>query len=410
MFRGFYGKRGQHGEVAQFGVQQFGLNDARSPEGSSLGLTTRLGWARGRLSFDAYGERVRRDRLAIPFLLDPTNGIAAERGTYTRGYLRAALGDPDRGTWLQAIASTQRYFESSPHSAAAADSTGLDFADTNTSRAQYVVAGGLTKGAARISLTDRLRSFERQHLNDAVARATLDTRFASLGAYAEANDLDSLSRAELTARLRPLGLLSVSGTIARSTPLHGAERATATDYRVEGAIRVGRGAWVGGGLLARDSTRLQSLGLFGQLRTSRAAGRAVGEFAQVRGRIYKSIYADAYGVRWNSAQGLVRPQFESRAQLYLSTRWLSRFPSGNFGITASLQHEYRSTTLFLAKDGTLVAAAGSRVPGALLEIRIVSAIISYQYRNFTRERYQLVPGVSMPVSGNVYGVRWEFFN
>jgi hypothetical protein len=75
-----------------------------------------------------------------------------------------------------------------------------------------------------------------------------------------------------------------------------------------------------------------------------------------------------------------------------------------------VQHEYRSATIFAVSDTEFVTIAGSRVPGALLEIRIASAILSYQYRNFTRERYELVPGAQMPVGVNIYGVRWEFFN
>jgi hypothetical protein len=88
---------------------------------------------------------------------------------------------------------------------------------------------------------------------------------------------------------------------------------------------------------------------------------------------------------------------------------LDRFPSGHLGILASLVHEYRSTTAFPV-GGQIVAVPGYRTISSLLEIRIIDATISWQFRNFLGERYQQVPGLIMPRQTNFYGVRWTFFN
>ena len=42
--------------------------------------------------------------------------------------------------------------------------------------------------------------------------------------------------------------------------------------------------------------------------------------------------------------------------------------------------------------------------------RIVSAVLSYQFRNIRGDPYQLVPGYLMPRLNQFYGVRWEFWN
>jgi hypothetical protein len=45
-----------------------------------------------------------------------------------------------------------------------------------------------------------------------------------------------------------------------------------------------------------------------------------------------------------------------------------------------------------------------------LEIRIQTAVVSYQFRNLLQERYQQVPGFPYPRQSQFYGVRWEFWN
>jgi hypothetical protein len=172
---------------------------------------------------------------------------------------------------------------------------------------------------------------------------------------------------------------------------------------------VGR-LWLGGGVLARDTALLQPPVVFDRNYAPQVDGRAIGTFASVQGRIFKALYADAVGVRWNEVDTFYRPQYQSRARLFISTEWRSRFPSGNFGLLVAGTHEYRSAAIFPLADGTAFATPQSRVVSSLLEIRIVNAVLTWQFRNILGERYQTVPGFEMPRPTSVYGVRWEFWN
>ena len=54
--------------------------------------------------------------------------------------------------------------------------------------------------------------------------------------------------------------------------------------------------------------------------------------------------------------------------------------------------------------------APAKTISALLEIRIIRAVISYQQRNILAYQYQIIPGFEMPRVLAIYGVRWEFWN
>ncbi|HET9013600.1 MAG TPA: hypothetical protein VFN38_17375, partial [Gemmatimonadaceae bacterium] len=139
-------------------------------------------------------------------------------------------------------------------------------------------------------------------------------------------------------------------------------------------------------------------------------GEATGTTAALRGRLYRALYVDAWAVRWNDSTGLYRPQYQTRAELYLQTNLLNRFPRGNFGLLGSLAHEYRSNAHFATSDDAIRVAPGFRTVAFKLEIRIQTAVVSYQFRNLLQERYAQVPGYFLPRQMQFYGVRWDFWN
>ena len=77
-----------------------------------------------------------------------------------------------------------------------------------------------------------------------------------------------------------------------------------------------------------------------------------------------------------------------------------------------MTHEYRSGETFPSElSATEVSKTlGYRTISTLLEIRILTATISWQFRNVLGERYQQFPGFAMPRQTNFYGVRWFFSN
>jgi hypothetical protein len=117
----------------------------------------------------------------------------------------------------------------------------------------------------------------------------------------------------------------------------------------------------------------------------------------------------------------MRPAAEARAELYVRTKWLTKFPRGQFGLNATAIYEYRSATQFRT-DGSIsgnggaatatgtTQAAGSTSASTLIEVRIQNAVVSWQYRNIVGTNRALVPGYLVPRQTNIYGVRWDFFN
>ena len=129
----------------------------------------------------------------------------------------------------------------------------------------------------------------------------------------------------------------------------------------------------------------------------------------IRGKLWRILHADISAIRWNDTTGFYRPRYQTRSELFLNTNMIDRFPSGNLGISASLVHEYRSGVNFPFSGG-VVAAPGYRTISSLLEIRILSATVSWQFRNVLGERYSQVPGFIMPRQTNFYGVLLYFFD
>jgi hypothetical protein len=75
----------------------------------------------------------------------------------------------------------------------------------------------------------------------------------------------------------------------------------------------------------------------------------------------------------------------------------------------ALSHEYRTQVPFPTGNGELFSSQ-YRTWGLQVEVRLLSATLSYQFRNFMNEEFVQVPGFAMPRPTNFYGVRWEFWN
>ncbi len=66
--------------------------------------------------------------------------------------------------------------------------------------------------------------------------------------------------------------------------------------------------------------------------------------------------------------------------------------------------------MFPTTAGTFQSSTDAKVISTLLEIRILHATLTWQFRNTTGYLYNLVPGYIMPRQVNLYGVRWTFWN
>jgi hypothetical protein len=462
LYRAFLGKRFAHGEVLQFAAEQFSTQPERSlPSSDGLNFMLRAGASRGPWSGDLFAERI--DRSRGPWVgsgnsadnIDTLPGLESQR---TTAYARLANGNPDHGRWIQFLASMEDFRLSPresndflPTANPSAGDSGTVAPDSTIFVSQYLLTGGLSYGPFRVSGSERLRTSGGRHWLVPSARASLVWPMLSASLFTEGETPTTPTRYEATVRLSPIDRIAFVGA-ASHTALGLMERllgdtvrgrtideegtylpgllyffpgfdstevsrfivAPQTNLRAEAGIRL-RDFWVSGGILRRAATTLippVDLVVRGATKGTavRVEGEATGRTLSVRGRLYKAINADAWAVAWSDTTGLYRPRYQTRSELFIRTNLLDRFPKGNFGLLASLAHEYRSSTRFPLRGDTTVTVGDSRTLAFRLEIRVQTAVVSYQFRNLLQERFQLIPGLNMPRQTQFYGIRWDFWN
>jgi hypothetical protein len=456
LYRAFFGRRFSRGEALQLAAEQYSTQPIRAlPSSDALNLMLRLGATRGPWAADVFAQRSRRNRgpwvgFGGSRAIDTIPGLEAYR---TTAYARVSNGNTETGNWIQLSAASTSFTLSPRESNEFSASPGSETAaipDSTSSIGQYVVSAGTTYGPFRLSATERLRAFDGRAESSPSARASVETPILAASVFAEAKSPLTPSRLEATARLSPISRLAVlasasrtgSGTFdrvlgdtlaGRTIDAEGAYQpapvffypgydslevaryalSSRTNLRAEAGVRLGD-LWISGGILRRGATTLlpaPELIADTVVGTAvRTEGEATARTASIRGRLFKSLYADAWGIAWDDSTGLYRPRYQSRGELYLQTNLLNRFPKGNFGLLASLAHEYRSRARFPLPGDSVVFTPDVRTLAFKIEIRVQTAVVSYQFRNVLQERYQLVPGFIMPRQTQFYGVRWDFWN
>jgi len=415
LYHAFYGKRFGNGIALQLAGQQYGTSENNTlGGGSDLALMGRLGWASGKWSLDAFATRSSRTRDEQDPQRSVTGGVPRQERTRTDAYVRGGYGDPDSaGGWAQLMVANEKFDEHTPFREQPLPFAGPDAADTVLSGTQYVATAGLNRGRFRFSAAERHHSLDSGSVNAISGRASFVHPLVALSLYAEHRGSDTTSLEEASARFTPVDFLAVAGTIARRHG--GADGIDAVDLRGEVGARFGH-LWVSGGVMRRGEETLPALIAFDTSYAPVREEAATGIFGAARGKIYKDVGMDVYGVRWNNS-GFYRPQMQSREELYIQTDWLSRFPSGDFGFLGSVAHEYRQTTYFPSasiipeQPPTVVSAFYSHVLITRLEVRIQNAVIFWNAAfGISPPIYEYVPGMLQPRQRQLYGVRWQFWN
>lgn len=411
LYRGLFGRRYSRGEILQAAGQQFGTDPGRGVSSSDqLGILVRTGIARERWSADVLFLRGDRNRgLALPNV--QTDSIPATESTRTDAYLRLGWGRPHEGAWAQAIALASKYAFGGQPITGSTEPT----ADTSRVESQYLLTGGYSWRGFQISVAQRYRAGLQRRIATPSARLGFESPLLTVSALVEGRGTDSTRRAEVSGVVRPIRFLFFSGAagVERRRPLPDSlvppnDPGDPTFVRAEGGVRVGDVS-LSAGLVRRDPVTLDPLTIFRSGTAQVTDASLTGQYAIVRGRIWKSLYADVQGMRWDDTGGVYRPKYVARSELFISTGLRDRFPSGNFHLLASATHEYRSSSLW-PDAGTLIRVAGYRTISTLLQVRILQAELFWNFRNILGERYEHVPGYALPRLSNMYGVRWEFWN
>lgn len=460
LYRAWFGRRYDHGEALQVAAEQYTTQpNSRLASSDVLNVMLRAGMTHGPWSADAFMERTHRNRAQytgigdVSETQDTVPGIETQRNT---AYLRLGNGDPEGGRWMQLLASAHSYrlsARSSTNISASAPSAGDSLSaliDSLSYESQYLLTGGLARGAWRASGAERLRVGGGRTSHVASARASGSTGPLSLSLFGEGKSYLDPSRAEVTGRLSGRNRVTLVASLSRTgegtfdrlfdEPRNGSvygatggfsvaafgpfvtpdtsevtrfQLAARSNSRLEAGVRF-RDLWLGAGILRRGATTLLAPAEIDSTYARAAAVRteleATGRMVSARGRLWRGVNVDAWAVAWSDSTGYYRPRYQTRSELYIQTNLLDRFPGGNFGVLTSLAHEYRSSTRFPTSADSSRTASGYRTLTFKLEIRVQTAVISYQFRDLLQEKYSQIPGYNLPRQTQFYGVRWDFWN
>jgi len=415
LYRGFFGKRFDNGAVIQLAGQQQSSISVAGMDGDALGGMARIGWARGDWSVDATWIHQGINRNAGDRFINTSpqlRTIPPYNGSEGLAYLRIAWRDPEaNGPWAQLIASTLSEAKKDTGSSLAANLAGSasrDSTDTTTSRPEYVLAAGITRWGIRLSSTNRIRSINGKMNLSPGARAEYESTLLTVSAFAE-RAVDSTTRTDVLARFAPFSWLNVGGAISRSAPKSGTAGATTTNMRLEIGVEW-RNRWLtGGGVTRAASLVAPPVEIDTALRTI-VSPAANGVIVSFRGPLVLGVNLDIDAIKWSVADAY-RPQTQARARVWFESSFLRRFPRNNFHLFASGTFDYFSTLYVpLGANPVGLSTPGAGIFSTLLEIRISTAVIFWQYRNPVGAIYSTYPGYVMPRLVNMYGMRWQFWN
>jgi hypothetical protein len=416
LYRGFYGKRFDNGGVLQFAGQQYGVTSPRfAGSGDGLSLLSRIGIARKTWSVDGFVNRTHANRdTQRPAVASGRPPVLALDATRTDAYLRAAVGQVGSGPWAQATVASLGFKGTTGPDRSVGATSQPDTLPRKSSETQYNLSAGYTLGPARVEVQDRLRALGGASYNSVSGRLDVATPFAVLSGFAEHDGFRQVTNLDAGIRLQPLSFIAVAGSVGRATPSSQSNPNSGigsvlngTSARGEVALRI-FGPWVSVGMISAEKAEGLAPIVYDTLLLPTASGRTKASTGSIRGPIGRGFGIDAWITRWDSTRSY-QPQYESRSEINFANNFRKRFPRGDFEVRVAGVYEYRGHNIFPSSAGDIRTGAAKTL-SALLEIRILRAVISYQQRNILAYPHEVVPGFEMPRVLAIYGVRWDFWN
>lgn len=406
LYRAFYGKRTRLGGAIQVAAQQYSTTPPSylGASADQLGIMGRFGWAWRDVAVDATVNRISRHR-GNTYAFTRLDTIAAVDSRRTTGYLRVGYKDPDTSrVWAQIIASPTQHNFKLPSETQISDTIRTDTTKTSL---QVFAGVGANRGPLSVQGGTRIRHADTTTLFTPVVTAGFNGVGFALRANYEGKSADSLTRVDAVGEFLPMPFVRLGGAVDRATDARANDLAT-LGLRAWAGARF-RETWFDVGIIRRDSTVLRASSLIDATGDT-AVGSATGVTASIQGRVWRSLYANVWGVQWSDSSSLYRPKYQTRSELFIRSSLPQRFPNGNFSFLVSARHEFRSATLIPAGSGDVLRGAGVHAITTLLEIRIATAVVSWQLRNTVGSRNYEAPDYLRPRTTNFYGVRWEFWN
>ena len=416
LYRGFYGKRFDNGGALQFAGQQYGVTSPRfAGAGDGLSLLSRIGIARKTWSVDGFVNRTHANRgIQRAAVASGRPPVLALDATRTDAYLRAAVGRVGSGPWAQATVASLGFKGTTAPDRSVGATSQPDTLPRKSSETQYNLSAGYTLGPARVEVEDRLRALRGASYNSVSGRLDVATPFAVLSGFAEHDGFRQVTNLDAGIRLQPLSFIAVAGSIGRVTPSAQSNPnagfgslANGTSARGEVALRI-FGPWVSVGMISAEKAEGLAPIVYDTLLLPTASGRTKASTGSIRGPIGRGFGIDAWITRWDST-GKYQPQYESRSEINFANNFSKRFPRGDLEVRVAGVYEYRGHNIFPLSAGD-VRVGAAKTLSALLEIRILRAVISYQQRNILAYQHEVIPGFEMPRVLAIYGVRWDFWN
>jgi hypothetical protein len=408
LYRGLYGKRYDNGAIFQLGGQQYSVTSPRfAGSGDALALLGRIGVARNNWSVDAFVDRSHTTR-NIERPVVGFSPILSLDATNTTAYIRGGVGGRNNGPWAQ-VSVASLAFKGTTDPDRAVTSTPLsDTLERRISETQYNASAGVTTGPARLEINERLRAIAGSTYNSASARLDFATPVGLLSGFAEHDGFRGTTNADVGMRAQPLPFFALSGSVAHSRPSAGTSSlASTTTARGEAALRI-LGPWVAVGLITANKSEGLAPLVYDTLLLPTPGGNSTAQTFSIRGPLGRGFGIDSWLVKWDQARAY-EPQYISRSELNFTNSFLRRFPRGDFELHLAGVYEYRGHTIFPLSAGDIQAGTAKTL-SALVEIRILRAVVSYQQRNILGYPYEIIPGFEMPRVLAIYGVRWDFWN
>ena len=448
LYRAFFGRRFAHGEALQLAAEQYSTQPERAlPSTDGLHLMLRLGKTRGPWKGDLFAAAQQSEPRTVGRQFgnraDDIDTIPGMESSRTTAYARIANGDPDRGPLGSADGRGAR-LSALPAGIERVPARRQSLGSVARVRSCRTTSVFIAQYRAHRRHDVRPTSSERRPSESAVSegatssfrrRAARSSR-TSLGVslFAEGKSALNPSRIEATARLAPIRCITLLGSASRTggglfermlgDSVTGRTIDEAGVYQPgliyfypgfdstgSDALRAraaNESARRGGGPAARSLGQRRARAArrddaaparrsWSGRRRHRHGGANRGRSDGADRQRARPALQGAPCRRLGASRGTIRRastvRATSRAPSCTSRRTLlNRFPTGNFGLLASLAHEYRSRDAFPLRGDSVISVPDSRTLAFTLEIRIQTAVVSYQFRNLLQQRYALVPG------------------